>query len=181
MRTVFVFICALLFTSISSAQIYMAKTCEIVFFSEAPLENIEAKNTAAKPILNTSTNDIAIRVPIKGFVFAKPLMQEHFNENYMESDKYPNGTFKGKINEKIDYTRDGTHKVTVTGKLDIHGVEKDRTLEGTLTIKGGEITLNSKFWVALEDHKITVPKVVFQNIADKILVTINSTLIPYKK
>ena len=113
------------------AQIYIAKTCEISFFSSSPLENIEAINKAAKPLLNIATNDIQIKIAISAFVFAKPLMQEHFNENYMESDKFPNAIFKGKINEKLDWTKDGEYKVTVTGKLSIHGVEKDRTIDGS--------------------------------------------------
>jgi hypothetical protein len=170
-----------LFSIPSFSQVYMAKTCEVTFFSEAPMENIEAKNTSARPILNTATNDIAVRIPINGFVFEKPLMQEHFNENYMESSKYPNATFKGKINETIDYTKDGTHKVTSTGKLDIHGVEKDRTLDGTLTIKGGVITLASQFNVKLADHKIEIPSLVGNKIAEVVLVKLNSQLEPYKK
>jgi hypothetical protein len=165
----------------ANAQIFISKTCEITFFSEAPLENIDAKNTTAKPILNTTNNEVAVRVPIKGFVFAKALMQEHFNENYMESDKYPNATFKGKINETIDWSKEGTYKVTITGKLDIHGVEKDRTINGTITKKGEEITVNSEFNVKLEDHKIEIPKVVFQNIAETVLVKLNSVMIPFKK
>jgi len=164
-----------------SAQIYVANSSVISFFSEAPLENIQAVNKAAKPMLNTSNNEIAIKVPIKGFVFEKPLMQEHFNENYMESDKYPHAIFKGKINETIDYTKDGTYKASATGKLDIHGVEKDRTIEGTITVKGQEITLETKFDVKVADHKITIPKVVFQNIAEIIEVKMNSVLVPFKK
>jgi hypothetical protein len=175
------FLTALIFSFTVKAQIYMAKTCEVSFFSEAPMENIDAKNTTAKPILNTANNEVAVRVPIKGFVFAKPLMQEHFNENYMESDKYPNATFKGKINEPIDWKKDGTYKVTITGKLDIHGVEKDRTLDATIIIKGEQITVVSEFWVALSDHKIEIPKVVFQNLAEKILVKLNSVMVPYVK
>ena len=102
------------FSHLSISQIYLAKSCEISFFSESPLENIEAVNKAAKPIMNTATGDIQIKIPIQGFVFEKPLMQEHFNENYMETDMegpkdangkktYPNkdAIFKGKINEPI--------------------------------------------------------------------------------
>lgn len=171
----------IIFSASVTAQIYTAKTCNISFFSEAPLENIEAKNSAAKPIFNTNSNELALRVPIKGFMFDKTLMQEHFNENYMESEKYPYSSFKGKINETIDYTKDGTHKVTVTGKLDMHGVEKDRTIPGTLTIKGNEITLNTEYDVKLADHKIEIPKLVFQNISESVKVKMVAVLQPYKK
>lgn len=167
--------------AILNAQIYLGKTCEIKIFSDGPIEDIDAKNTTSKPILNTTTNDIAIKITIKGFDFDKELMEEHFNEKYMESDKYPYSTFAGKINEKIDYTKDGVHKVTVTGKLKIHDVEKERILEGTITVKGGEIMIESKFIVTLKDHKVEIPTLVAQNIAETIEVTIKSTLTEYKK
>jgi hypothetical protein len=112
-----------------TAQIIIAKTCEISFFSSSPLEDIQAINKASKPIINTATNDVAIKIPISGFQFEKALMQEHFNENYMETEKFPNAIFKGKINEKVEWKKDGEYKVTVTGKMNIHGVEKDRTIE----------------------------------------------------
>ncbi|MDQ3046294.1 MAG: YceI family protein [Bacteroidota bacterium] len=163
------------------AQIYMAKTCEISFFSAAPLENIEAMNKASKPIINSATNDIQMKIVITAFVFEKPLMQEHFNENYMESEKYPDATFKGKFNEKIDWTKDGEHKVSATGKLKIHGVEKDRTFDGTLTIKGGQVNLKTKFNVHIADHGVKVPSLYVQNIAEDVEVKLNATLEPYKK
>lgn len=145
------------------------------------MENIEAVNKAAKPILNTATGDIQIKIPIKGFTFEKPLMQEHFNENYMESEKFPDAFFKGKINEKIDYTKDGEYKTTATGKVTIHGVEKERTLDGTLTIKGGQITIETKFMVHVVDHNIKVPSLYVKNIAEDVIVKLNATLDPFRK
>ena len=177
-----IFISLFLFAAtLTQAQIYMGKTSEITFFSDGPIEDITAKNTTAKPILNTSTNDIAVKITIKGFKFEKALMEEHFNEKYMESDKYPYATFAGKIKDTIDYKKDGVYKVTVVGKLNIHGVEKERTIQGTLTIKGGEITIDSKFMVALKDHNIEIPTLVAQNIAEIVEVKINSTLAEFKK
>ena len=163
------------------AQIYMGKTCEISFFSKGPIEDIAAINKTARPILNTTSNEVAFKVTIKGFEFEKKLMEEHFNEKYMESDKYPYATFLGKINEPIDYKKDGTYKVTVTGKLTMHGVEKERTIEGTATVKGGEISFETKFNVALKDHNIEVPTLVAQNIAEVVEVTIKTTLVEFKK
>lgn len=184
MKTRIYFLLILVLTSASAvlnAQIYLGKSCEIKIFSDGPIEDIDAKNSSSKPILNTATNDIAVKITIKGFDFDKELMEEHFNEKYMESDKYPYATFSGKINEKIDYTKDGTYKATATGKLKIHDVEKDRTLEGTITVKGGEITIECKFMVALKDHKVEIPTLVAQNISEIIEVTIKSILTEYKK
>lgn len=168
-------------THIAFAQIYMAKNCDITFFSKSPLENIEAINKSAKPILNTASGAIQIKISIIAFKFEKPLMEEHFNENYMESDVYPDAFFKGKINETIDYTKDGEYKVTVTGTLTVHGVVKERTLEGTLTVKGGLIRMTSNFKIHIADHGIKVPSLYVQNIAEDVDVSIDAILEPYKK
>jgi polyisoprenoid-binding protein YceI len=172
---------AAVITTALSAQIYLAKTCEISFFSASPLENIEAINKAAKPMINTATGDVQIKINISAFVFEKPLMQEHFNENYMESEKFPTAMFYGKINEPVDWKKDGETKVTVTGKLTIHGVEKERTLDGLVSVKGDQVTISSKFMVHIADHGVKVPSLYVQNIAEDVQVKINATLEPYKK
>lgn len=164
-----------------SAQIYMAKNCEISLFSASPLENIEATNKAAKPILNTATNDIQVKIAMTAFSFHSPLMQEHFNENYVESEKYPNCIFKGKINESIDWKKDGEHKVTVTGTISLHGVDKEQKLEGTVKIKGQEITINSAFKIHIADYKIEVPSLYVKNIAEDVDIKLNSVLEPFVK
>lgn len=169
------------FTSFfAHAQIYLGKTCEVSFFSDGPVEDISAVNKSTKPILNSAKSEIAVKVTIKGFDFEKELMEEHFNEKYMESDKFPYATFTGKINEPIDYKKDGITKVTVTGKLNMHGVEKERTIDGNVTIKGGEVIIGSKFIVSLKDHNITIPTIVVQNVAELIEVKINATLTEFK-
>lgn len=165
----------------AQSQIYMAEKCTVTFFSDAPLEKIEAKNTAARPIINTADNKVAVKVPIKGFVFEKPLMQEHFNENYMESDKFPSAVFTGKINESVDWTKEGKTKVTCTGTMEIHGVKKNITIPGDLTIAKDRIDLLSTFDVKVADYNIEIPKLVFQNIAETVRVTLNTTLVPFKK
>jgi hypothetical protein len=164
-----------------TAQIYIAKTCEISFFSASPLEDIQAVNKSSKPIINTSTNDVAVKIAINGFQFEKALMQEHFNEDYMETEKFPSATFKGKINEKVDWTKDGEYKVTVTGKFSIHGVEKEKTIEGLVKIKGDEINISSKFNIHIADYNIKVPSLYVQNIAEDVEVKLNAALEPYKK
>lgn len=181
MKKLILFSVALALSPLAKAQIYMAKTCEISFFSASPLEDITAINKAARPIINTATNDVAVKIVISAFQFEKPLMQEHFNENYMESEKFPNSTFKGKINETIDWTKDGEYKVTVTGKLMIHGVEKERTINGVVKIKGQEITISSKFNVHIADHGVKIPSLYVQNIAEDVEVKLNAILEPYKK
>ena len=165
----------------AQAQIYLAKECEISFFSKTAVRNIEGVNKTAKPILNTQNGEIAVKISVQGFKFPDPLMQEHFNENYMETDKIPNASFKGKVNEKIDYTKDGENKVTVTGKMNIHGVEKEVTLTGTLTVKGGDIILDTKFMVHLADYNIKIPAIVTADLATDIEVKLNSTLELFKK
>jgi hypothetical protein len=181
MKKIILFTIALFISSGIFAQIYMAKTCEISFFSASPLENIEAMNKACKPIINTATGDIQMKIAISAFQFEKPLMQEHFNENYMETEKFPSAVFKGKINEPVDWTKDGEYKVTVTGKLNMHGVEKDRTIDGVVKIKGGEIMLTSKFNIHIADHGIQVPSLYVQNIAEDVAVTLNASMEPFKK
>lgn len=153
------------------AQIYTATSGEVKFFSEAPLENIEALNTEGKSLINLEKKEIAVVMGIKAFHFDKALMEEHFNENYMESTKFPTATFKGVINEDVDFTKNGTYDVTATGKLNIHGVEKDRTINGKLTVKDSKITIETKFPVALKDHGVKIPNTVIQNIAEVVDVT----------
>ena len=146
---------------------------KFLFFSEAPVENISAVNKNAKALINAKNNEVAFVVTNVGFKFEKLLMEEHFNENYMESHKYKVSVFKGKIINEIDFTKDGTYEVTAKGTLDIHGVTVEREIKGTLTIINGNITLTSEFDVALKDHKIKIPKVVIKNIAEVIKVSIN--------
>lgn len=165
----------------SSAQVYTAKSGTATFFSKAPLENIEGKSSSIQSILNTSTKSVAFIISIRSFQFEKDLMQEHFNEKYMESDKYPNATYSGKINEDVDFTRDGTYNVSSTGKIAMHGQEKEITVPGVFTIKNGEATLQSDFPLSVKDFKIEIPQLLFQNIADTVSVNVNVVYQPYKK
>jgi hypothetical protein len=186
-------ICLIMFlagASILSAQIYTAKSgaTSVTFYSEAPMENIEAVNKAASIVLKSSTSEIQVRITMQNFKFKNSLMEEHFNENYMETDKkvdggYPNryAEFKGKINEPVDYTKEGENKVTLTGKMMIHGVTRDVNLEGTLAKKGEDLIIHSKFKVKVADYNIKVPSMYVKNIAEVVDVTINSILEPYKK
>lgn len=160
---------------VSTAQVVKSTATEITFFSATPVEDIHAVNKKSSAAINLDSKAIAFSVPIKSFIFEKALMQEHFNENYMESGKYPLASFKGKINENVDLKTNGTYKVTATGMLNVHGVEQNRTLEGTMVVNNGTLTLTSAFKVKLVDHKIERPSLLLQNIAEVIDVKLTST------
>jgi len=163
------------------SQVYTASSSNIRFFSEAALENIEAHTTKSSSLLNTKTGQVVFQIPIAAFEFEKNLMKEHFNENYLESEKYPKASFSGNLNETIDFATDGKYKASVTGKLNIHGVEKDRTIHGEITVKEGKISLKAEFVVKLVDHKVKIPKVVIKNIAEEVLVSLEADYQPYAK
>lgn len=165
------------------AQLYKGKqdASTISFFSKSPLEDIDATNKKATIVLKTTTNDVQFGIPMVSFKFPKPLMEEHFNENYVESTKYPTCIFKGKINETIDFTKDGEHKVSVKGVLTLHGVTKEIETTGTLIIKGLEIFMASAFKIKTSDYNIKVPSLYVQNIAELIDVKVNAVLEPFVK
>jgi len=165
----------------ASSQVYVASSSEISFFSKAPNEDIEAFNRKSSSLLNTKTNQLVFQIPIGAFDFKKDLMKEHFNENYMETEKFPKATFDGVLKEGIDFTKNGIYKAQAEGKLTIHGVSKEREIEGEIIVKDGVITLKSKFPVKLEDHNVDIPKVVILKIAEEVMVTIQADYSPYKK
>jgi polyisoprenoid-binding protein YceI len=180
-KTLYLLLVLLLFTNRSFSQnIYLSTSTDVSFFSEARLENIEAHSTKATSAINISSNAIAFKVPIQSFKFGNGLMQEHFNENYMESDKYPDATFIGKITEEIDLSQEGEYKVNAVGKLTMHGIAKERTIPGTLTVKGGKIQLTSSFIVPVSDHKIDIPNDKLTNISQNISVKIKALYEPKK-
>lgn len=160
------------------AQKYMTRTGKVTFFSSTPLENIEAFNNETAAVLDPATGDFVFQVPIKSFRFEKALMQEHFNENYMESGKYPKAEYKGKITDlgKVDFSKNGTYNVTTKGKLTIHGVSRDVTLPATVTVKDKTVMVNSEFKVKPQDYDIKIPGLVENKIAKEIEVTVNSIL-----
>ena len=112
--------------------------------------------------------------------FDQELMKEHFNENYLESEKYKSATYKGQINEKVNLKKPGVYEVSVTGLLSIHGVEQNRTISGTVTVIKNQLRVQTKFNVKLVDHDIKIPTIVFQNIAEVIDVTVDLQFSPKK-
>jgi hypothetical protein len=172
-----VFACAML----ASAQtIYLTQDGKIKFNSDTPAEKIEATHASASCVLKPEDGSMAWKVLIKGFQFKKALMQEHFNENYMESNKFPQATFTGKIVnlQEVNFNKDGQYKVTVKGKMKMHGVEKDVEVPGTIGVKGKEFTLKSNFSVACTDYGIEIPAVVRDNIAKEIKISVEGVLKP---
>lgn len=173
--------CALALGFKGFSQIYVGEKCKISFFSETKMENIDATNSVTKPIFNAESGVFAVQAQQTAFTFKSAFMQEHYNENYVESEKFPYATFKGKVKETIDYKKDGTHNVTMEGTLDMHGVSLPRTITGTITVKSGVITMDSKFDVKVSDHKIKVPSLYVEKIAEVIQVTFHTEMTPLKK
>ena len=174
---------ALLFSQITSySQIFYTKSGKISFYSKAPLEDIESVNKTVDCILNTSTGSLQFSALIKSFEFQKALMQEHFNENYLESNKYPRSNFKGTIvnNSQVDYNKTGTYPITVKGELTIHGITKSIDVNGTIKTSSF-IELDASFPVKLSDFAISIPSIVKDKVSNNVKVNVNAKLEPYKK
>ena len=167
-------------SQLASAQRYMTRSGNVSFFSHTPMEDIKADNSQVAAVMDASTGSLAYTVLIKSFQFEKALMQEHFNENYMESDKYPKASFSGKIKDmgKIDLTKDGEYNVTVDGKLTMKDKTNEVSVPGTVIVKNGKITNKTKFVVNPADYNIEIPAVVKEKIAKEIEVTVEAILDP---
>ncbi len=165
------------------AQKYIARNGYIGFFSATPMENIEAHNYQASSVLDMESGEMVYSVLIKGFEFEKALMQEHFNEKYLESDKYPKSTFKGKILniDEQNLSKDGIYDVEVEGDLSIKDVTKRIKVMGTLERKGERIVAKTKFPVRVADYNIHIPAMVKDNIAEVVDVEVKVEYKPYKK
>lgn len=174
------FLTLLLFgVGLSYSQIYMCHDGTTKFTSEAPLELIKAKSDKTAGVIDCTTKNVAFSVDIDSFDgFNSALQKEHFRENYMETEKYRSATFKGKIIEDVDFTKNGTVTVRAKGNFNIHGAEKEKLVKVQVTVKNKEILVESKFEVLLEDHNIKIPKVVNQKIASVIMVEMKANLKP---
>ncbi|XOV94722.1 MAG: YceI family protein [Bacteroidota bacterium] len=160
-----------------NAQILITNHSSVSFFSDGLLEDISATNSDAKGALNLATGEFLFRIPITSFHFENNLMQEHFNENYMESEKYPYATFKGKMSKDHLTQIDSTEQtISVEGMLTIHGIEKDRTIPVKFHNDKNGLVANSTFMVVLADHEIDIPTIVFQKIAEQVEVTVDISL-----
>jgi len=166
--------------TISFGQKYFSKTGHVHFLSEAPIETIESDNHNGYVVFDAVTGQLEFSVLIKGFKFEKAMMQVHFNENYMESDKYPKSLYKGTLLNwsTIRLDSDNVYQVNVNGQLTIRGITKPFMCPGKLTVKGGVISAFATFDVVIADYGIQVPKVVRDNISKTVKVTISADLHP---
>lgn len=166
-------------TLLVQAQKYSIERGSINFASNAQLELIKASSDKVQGLLDPATNQFAFTIEIKTFEgFNSALQREHFNEKYMESETFPRARFSGKIIENIDYAVNGTFDVRAKGDLEIHGIKQTRIIKSKLTIRDGQIQIESKFIVPLSDHNITIPNIVSQKIATEIEVDFRATMKP---
>lgn len=161
-------------TQVSIAQKYLSRNGFVSFYSHAAIEDITASNKKVSSAINIATSEIAFSVSVRSFQFSKKLMQEHFNEKYMESEKFPDATFSGKFE---GYSPDvtGVQNVRAKGNLTIHGVTRAVDVAGTLENGRMQIRLKAKFIVRLVDHNITIPTMLWQNIAEQVEVRVDVT------
>lgn len=176
---------ALLFlTTTGFAQKFYTKSGKIDFdaTSASSPEKIEGVNRTATCVVDTKTGAIQFAVLMKGFAFERALMEEHFNENYVESHKFPKAEFKGTIanNEAVNYSKDGTYSVTVKGKLTMHGETKDVETQGKLVVQGGKVNANATFSVLLSDYKIAIPGLVADKVSKTAKIIVSCSLEPFK-
>lgn len=171
-----------LFTEIrAQGTLYATTSGRTSFYSATPGEDIDAVNKKTQVILNPNSGELTVLMNMRDFDFPNGLMEKHFNETYLESARYPKATFKGKLDQAVDVTKKGRIALSATGTFTVHGVSQARTLKGTLTVRDGSLLLDTDFEVALTDHKIKIPKIVFVKIVQLIQVKTSYALTPYKK
>ena len=172
----FILIAVAVALQINAQKIY-TKNGAISFFSKATLENISADNNEVVSLLDEQTGNLQFSLLIKSFHFKKSLMEEHFNENYMESDQYPKALFKGMITDhaKVNFSVDGNYSVQVSGDLTLHGITHSIASPGTIHVKAGVISADAKFKIKPADYKIVIPGIVKDNIAETLDITVSCT------
>ena len=175
-----IFLLLMLSAVISNAAdriLYMTESGTVYFRSDAPQEIIHATSKKLKGVIDPVKKTFAFRVSLQSFEgFNSPLQEEHFNEKYLETDRFPDAVFTGKIIEDVDLTKDGTYDIRAKGKLVIHGVESERIIRSSVTIKNGNADVNSIFTVQLNDHNIKVPKIVHEKVATEISIEIKALM-----
>jgi polyisoprenoid-binding protein YceI len=170
-----IFLFLLLPASLMAQDKFFTKSGKASFYSSTSIEDIEATNKSVTSVLDASTGKIEFSMLIKSFEFEKALMEEHFNENYMESEKYPKATFKGDISnmKDIDLKKDGTYDAKVKGKLTIHNVTKEVEETAKFTVKDGKISAKCDFKIKLKDYGIEDPTMIGKKIAEDISIKIS--------
>lgn len=172
----------LLSVLVSAQDKFFTKNGRISFVSKGNVETISAKHKGVTCVLDSRSGAMQFAVLMKGFEFPKALMQEHFNENYVESDKYPKADFKGQVvnNDDVKYGQDGTYNAKAIGTLTLHGVTKEIEVPGKIIVKGGKPQLNADFTILLSDYNIKIPSLVKENISNTVSVAVDCALEPLK-
>jgi len=180
MKGLYIFFTFLLVQCTAAQDKYFAKDGYISFFSHSLVEDIKADNNQVLSIIDSDTGEIAIQLLMRSFIFKKALMQEHFNENYVESHKYPKATFSGII-VNFKEVKEQESEVEITGLLKVHGKEKNITTQAKMHRSKDEITLSGDFMVGVADFDIKIPAVVVNNIAKNIKISFELNHKPYNK
>lgn len=171
------FAAIILTAAIKPPQVYKVAAGSIAFRSDAPLELIKASSDELAGLFDVQKKQFAFRVKTSSFKgFNSALQKEHFNENYMESEKHPYASFEGRVIEDVDYSVPGTYSVRAKGNLSVHGVVQERIIKVSVSVKEKGISVKSNFTVLLEDHNITIPKVVHEKLASEINVEVKAEL-----
>lgn len=180
MKKIIVVVLNMLALGIFAQGKFYTKEAKVYFDATSSLEKIDATNNKGVCVIDFTSGDMEFSVLVAGFLFEKALMQEHFQENYMEITKFPKANFKGKITDtkKINLKKDGIYPIDITGQLTLHGVTKDTSVKGKIEVKGGKIMASSKFSVLCEDYKIPIPSVVKDKIAKTVNIDITGELSP---
>lgn len=167
----------LAFKTPSNKELYEIQGAKASFVSNAPLEIIKADNAEVSGLIDFQEKTFVVQVKNKGFQgFNSPLQQEHFFENYLEAYKYPKSSFKGKLIDPINLTVPGVYEIRAKGWLDIHGVSQERIIKIQFQVGKQQIQFKSAFTVMLADHQISIPRIVYQKIAEEIKVSVSGNL-----
>jgi polyisoprenoid-binding protein YceI len=169
-------ILATCFVLANSQAKYITKNGFVSFYSHTPIEDIKAENNQLSSILDSKSGEVVFNILMKSFHFERALMEEHFNENYVESDKYPKATYKGKITNlsSINFTKNGVYNAESEGEMTIHGITKPVKATGTIEVKDDKLIIKSKFNLDPKEYGITIPGVVQQKIADQLEINVDA-------
>ncbi len=175
LKHLFAIILLMIGSSTVAGQIYFTRSGNITFTSDAPLEKITAHNTSASSVINLETGEMEFAVLINAFQFKKSLMQQHFNENYLESAKFPKAKFKGTFSgfTRNDLTQSDSFQIEISGALTIHGVTNEIRIPGIFQVDDGSITGSTTFSLSIADYDIEIPKLVSKKIAEVVEVQVD--------
>lgn len=176
-RLMLLLVVFLFFSMFVNAQVYKVTSSKVKFKSEAPLEIIMAESSELNGLLDIKTKQFAFTVNNESFKgFNSQLQQTHFNDNYLETEKYPTISFSGKIIDEIDFSKPGSYIVRTKGMMNIKGVNREQLIKTVLEIKDGKIKVNAMFTILLDDYNIRIPRIVSQKIAPEIQIDLNAMI-----